>query len=180
LSLAAALGALGWIEREPLGNVAWDLRWRYFPPAGAAAADDGADSAGIPVAAHVPLGAVPLEGTAIVAAEAAARRTLKSGGIGAAADASRRCFLALQEGPSLKRYDRCVAFDDAVLLIGGYGVADRGGFSAGSVTARQLAAGRIFDNDYGSIEKRLDRIRLEMMHRLTASPEPVEVAAADG
>lgn len=178
--LAAAAGAVAWVEREPLADFAWDMQWRYFPPVRAVVAEGDGDSSGASAATRVALGTAPLANGTIVAAETSARGVLATGGIGAAVDASRRCYLRFHAAPSLARYDRCVAFDDAVLLIGGYGVADRGGFSAGAVTARQLAAARTLDRDYESIETRLDRIRLMMMHRLEASPEPARNRAVGG
>jgi len=179
LVLAAVAGGVAWVEREPLTDLAWDLQWRYFPPVRDVASSD-AELAASTGATRVQLGTAKLDGAAIVAAEAAARRTLKAGGVGAAAEASRRCFQSFHAAPSLARYDRCVAFDDAVLLIGGYGVGDRGGFSAGAVTSRQLAAARTLDRDYESIETRLDRIRLAMMRLLEAPREPTEEAIAAG
>ncbi|MEO6248039.1 MAG: J domain-containing protein [Sphingomicrobium sp.] len=180
LALAGAIGIVVWVERDPLTDLAWDLQWRYFPPGRPVMSSDDDEPAAASAVNRVPLGTSPLSGNIIISAENAARRILKSGGIGAAADASQRCYLRFHAAPSLGGYDLCVAFDDAVLLIGGYGVADRGGFSAGAVTARQLAAARTLDRDYESIETRLDRIRLAMMHRLEAPPEPAMERPARG
>jgi hypothetical protein len=47
------------------------------------------------------------------------------------------------------------------------------------VTSRQLAAARALDRDYESIEMRLDRIRLAMMHRLEAAPDPAAGPSPD-
>jgi hypothetical protein len=178
LLLGGLVAGIAWIERDPLTDLAWNLEWRYFAPTRDDSARDP-DFTATSSTAHVELGSAPLDGQTILAAEASARRVVKRGGIGAAADASRRCYIGFRDDPSLARYDHCVAFDDAVLLLGGFGVADRGGFSAGAVTSRQLAAARALDRDYESIEMRLDRIRLAMMHRLEAAPDPAAGPSPD-
>lgn len=165
LLLGAVLAGLAWAGREPLANLVWDLKWRYFPPVGqtGVAGDALASGGGL---ARGALATAPLDPAVIAAAEAMARQNIASGGMGAAAEASRRCFIAFHALPTLAGYDRCVAFDNAVLLIGGFGIADRGGFSAGAVTARQIEAARTLDGNYENIEARIDRIRLAMIHRL--------------
>lgn len=162
--LTALVAGTAWAEREQLTDLAWQLRWQYFP----ARPDELSDSDSITAgggAARLDIGSAPLDGRVIVAAEEEARQSLKEGGVGAAAETSRRCFIRFHAEPTLSGYDHCVAFDNAVLLIGGYGIADRG-FSAGAVTARQIEAAKTLDNNFESIENRLDRIRIAMMYQL--------------
>lgn len=163
--LAAFVGGLAWVEREELTDLFWQLKWEYFQPGSEALPDGDIVSAG-GGAGRVTLGSAPIDNRIIAEAEQAARERLRQGSIGAASEASRECFISFYAAPSLARYDRCVAFDNAVLLISGYGVADHGGFSAGAVTSRQMGAAKVLDSNFESIEIRLDRIRLAMMRQL--------------
>lgn len=176
LIVAALVAGSGWLAREALANLAWDLKWRYFQPVPADPAADEPMPGGGDIM-RVSLGDAPLDAGILADAEALARRSLKRGGSGAAAETSRRCYIAFHSAPSLDGYDRCVAFDNAVILIGGDGISDRGGgFSAGAITARQIEAARTLDRDYESIETRINRLRLAMTRMLAALEQPATPA----
>ena len=171
------LAAAAWMEREPLRDVAWQMRWRYFPPL--IEAVDGAEDSG--VTGDVSVGQrTPIELESVRAALFNARNILSRGGLGEAANLSRICYQHFARAPTVRGYDRCVAFDDSVLLLSGANAVDRGVFSAGSLTARQLGAGRILGADYGSIEDRLDRVRIRTMQEIQAVDAPLQPATGTG
>jgi hypothetical protein len=81
----------------------------------------------------------------------------------ALAQSSAACHHELRAHPSLLQLDRCVAFDDAVVLLQDRDpLRDRGPFSELAVTGRQWSAASALSNDYLAIDGRLDRIRLRV------------------
>lgn len=172
---ALLAGAAGWTLREPIADLAWSLRWQMFQPRSAA---PGNDQAAFVADAPGRMDRAPIADADIDGALSDARRSLGAGGLGHAADVSSRCYRRFASSPSLSGYDRCVAFDNMVLLLAGAGAVDRGVFSAASVTARQLAAGRTLDADYDMIESRLDRIRARTQRKLQPVDDPVRAAPA--
>ena len=167
LLIAALLGFFGWTNREALADLAWTLQWRYFQPAaqtGGVREDEAAAASSD--AGNARFSGTPVSETAIRAALTETRAAFARGGIGAARDASSLCYQRFAGQPSLAGFDRCVAIDDAVLFVAGAVVADRGGFGAASLTARQLAAGRLLAGDFDMIEERLDRVRASTLHAL--------------
>lgn len=155
--LVAVAGAITWLQWDGLAQTALELRWRYFPTVvtdennspDALRSVESSDS--VDALIHPPT---------IVRSVASARAAITNGGLDAASDASSRCYHGLANAPSFAALDGCLAFDDAVMLIAGSGAADKRGFGAVALTARQLAAGRALGGDYAGIEERLDRIRL--------------------
>ncbi|MGN6057508.1 MAG: J domain-containing protein [Sphingomicrobium sp.] len=86
-------------------------------------------------------------------------------------NASRDCHRQLRLEPSMKRLDRCAAFDDAVVQIQDRDpMWDRGPFSQLAVTGRQWSAASALSNDYLAVDGRLNRIRLQVELAL-AAPE---------
>lgn len=81
----------------------------------------------------------------------------------ALAQSSAACHHDLRAHPSLAQLDRCVAFDDAVVLLQDRDpLRDRGPFSELAVTGRQWSAAAALSNDYLAIDGRLDRVRLRV------------------
>jgi hypothetical protein len=79
------------------------------------------------------------------------------------AQTSQACHHQLRARPSLAQLDRCVAFDDAVVILQDRDpLRDRGPFSEPAVTGRQWSAASALSNDYLAIDGRLDRIRLQV------------------
>jgi hypothetical protein len=77
--------------------------------------------------------------------------------------ASHDCHRRLRQAPSVARFDRCAAFDDAVVQLQNRDpISDSGPFSAPSVTGRQWSAASALSNDYLAIDSRLDRIRVHV------------------
>jgi hypothetical protein len=94
----------------------------------------------------------------------------------ALAGASRDCHRDLRADPSLARFDRCAAFDDAVIELQDRDpLRDRGPFSELAVTGRLMSGGALLSNDYLAIDGRLDRIRLRV--ELALAPPPPAPAA---
>jgi hypothetical protein len=89
---------------------------------------------------------------------------------------SRDCHRQLRLQPSIGQFDRCAAFDDAVIEIQDRDpLRDQGPFGELAVTGRQMTAGTLLSNDYLAIDGRLDRVRLKVELAL-APPVPPPVA----
>jgi hypothetical protein len=115
----------------------------------------------------------PLAGGAISASVAESARLARSSDEMALATASRNCHHQLRLSPSLEALDRCIAFDDAVVLLQDRDpLRDQGPFSEIAVTGRQWSAAQALSNDNLAIDSRLDRIRLEVELALSPPPEP--------
>ncbi len=175
LLIAALLGFVCWTNREALADLAWTLQWRYFQPAAQTGVRED-EAAASNDAGNAHFSATPVSETAIRAALTETRAAIARGGIGAVRDASSLCYQRFASQPSLAGFDRCVAIDDAVLFVAGAVAADRGGFGAASLTARQLAAGRLLAGDFDMIEERLDRVRARTLHALEPAPGVVALS----
>ena len=171
LVVAALLGGLAWVEREALADVAWTVRWRYFQPSGGERGAAIAEPVAIGTdTGNARISRAPVSDAAVRSALREARTALASGGLVEAIELSGQCYRRFAAAPSLADYDRCVAIDDSVLFIAGSAVADRGGFGAAALTARQLSAGRSLAGDFDRIEDRLDRIRMATLDALGTPP----------
>ena len=118
------------------------------------------------------IGEQPLDSDAIDRSVLTAVRMAGSGEVRRLGDQSRRCHAELRRDPALARFDQCVAFDEAaVVLLHRNRMDVEGQFSSASVTGRHLGAARLFSEDYLMIESRLDRIRSRVEFSL-APPDP--------
>ncbi|QIL02183.1 J domain-containing protein [Sphingomonas sinipercae] len=73
---------------------------------------------------------------------------------------SAECLRALRADPSATRFDSCAAFDEAIsILETGRAGFQRGPFNAASVSARQVAAGRLLSTDTFAVDSRLQQMR---------------------
>ena len=122
----------------------------------------------------------PLIDTAVDSAVADASRIARASDEIALAAHSRDCHRQLRMQPSLERFDRCSAFDDAVVELQDRDpLRDQGPFSELAVTGRQMSAATLLSNDYLAIDGRLDRIRLRVELALAPAEPPLpEVNAA--
>lgn len=116
----------------------------------------------------------PLDADAIDRSVMSAVRLAGDGEISRLTRQSMRCHAELRRDPDLSRFDQCVAFDEAaVVLMHRNQLRDEGQFSSAAVTGRNLGAARIFSADYLMIESRLDRIRSRVEFSLApADPQP--------
>jgi hypothetical protein len=91
---------------------------------------------------------------------------------------SAECLRALRAEPSAARFDSCAAFDEAVsILETGRAGFQRGPFNAAAVSARQVAAGRLFSTDTFAVDSRLQQIRSRV--QLALFPTIPDPPAAD-
>jgi hypothetical protein len=122
----------------------------------------------------------PLVEAAVDAAVADASRIARGSDEISLAARSRDCHRDLRMRPSLERFDRCSAFDDAVVELQDRDpLRDQGPFSELAVTGRQMSAATLLSNDYLAIDGRLDRIRLRVELALAPAEPPLpEVNAA--
>lgn len=105
----------------------------------------------------------PLDEAAIAAAVVEAVKLAQAGDEMALASRSRACHTDLRSRPSLSRFDRCVAFDDAVVRLQDRDpLRDRGAFSQVSVTGRQWAAAPPLSSNYLATDSRLKQIRVKV------------------
>jgi hypothetical protein len=94
----------------------------------------------------------------------------------ALAGLSRDCHRALRTNPNLLQFDRCAAFDDAVVQLEDRDpLRDQGPFSEIAVTGRIWSGATGLSDDSLSIDARLDRIR----RRVQSSLAPAELPAAE-
>ena len=125
--------------------------------------------------AHLPLGHVapaavaadpmdqPIHLAAIDAAARQALRLSRTRDEMALADATSECHRDFQRNPSLRLFDRCAAFDDAVVQLQDRDpLRDQGPFAPLQVTGRQWSAASALSTDYLAIDSRLDQIRLRV------------------
>jgi hypothetical protein len=92
--------------------------------------------------------------------------------------ASRICQQDFRTAPSLSRFDRCAAFDDAVVQLQNRDpAADVGPFSELAVTGRQWSAASQLSSDSLAIDSRLGRIRVQV--ELTLARPVASGGAAD-
>lgn len=94
------------------------------------------------------------------------------------AQASRECRMDFRRSRDLAAFDRCVAFDSAVVLLQDRDpMRDQGPFRQVSVSRRNWSDAALMSTDSLAIDSRLDRIRLRVELRLApaaADPEPIQ------
>ena len=139
----------------------------------------GPRSAGAPVnrAARVPAPDSPIEQpidlAALEATVAEVRGLFRSEDEMRLAGLSRDCHLAFRQSPDIDRFDRCVAFDDAVIILQDRDpLRDQGPFREVSVVRRHWSEGMALTNDSWALDSRLDRIRLRVELLLAPRVEP--------
>jgi hypothetical protein len=122
----------------------------------------------------------PLTASAIDTAIIEALRIDRASDEMALATRSRDCHRQLRLKPTLAQLDRCLAFDDAVVVLQDRDpLRDQGPFSELDVTGRQMSAATLLSNDSIAIDGRLDRIRLAVELALApAAPQQPEANAA--
>lgn len=157
-----------------LGAGAWLWSQGDFPPLAATEA---------PVRAAVPVRHTraerddvmdqPLNLGAIQAAAGEALRISRTGDEMALADATRDCQREMRNSPSVMRFDRCAAFDDAVVHLQDRDpLRDQGPFSELAVTGRLWSAASGLSEDSVAIDSRLNRIRLQVELELAGAAAP--------
>ena len=113
----------------------------------------------------------PIDGATVRASVREAISLANARGEEALLAASRDCHRRLRAHPSIARFDRCAAFDEAVVQIEDRDpMWDEGPFGAPAVARRLWSAAALLSNDYLSIDSRLDRIRLQV--ELLLAPRP--------
>ena len=129
----------------------------------------GPRSAGIPVKAEARVPAPdspveqPIDLGALEATVAEVRGLFHSEDEIKLAQLSRDCHQAFRQSPDIDRFDRCVAFDDAVIILQDRDpLRDQGPFREVSVVRRHWSEGMILTNDSWALDSRLDRIRLRV------------------
>ena len=77
--------------------------------------------------------------------------------------ASRDCQRRLRQSRTIAQFDRCAAFDNAVILLQDRDpLRDKGAFSQIAVTGRLWSAAAVLSGDYVATDSRLRRIRVEV------------------
>ena len=105
----------------------------------------------------------PLQSAAIDGAVRDARHIARTRDEMELATQSGDCHRKLKNRPELIQFDRCVAFDDAVVVLQDRDpLRDRGPFSELAVTGRQWSGASALSSDSLAIDGRLDRIRLRV------------------
>jgi hypothetical protein len=117
----------------------------------------------------------PLNQAAIDAAADEARAAIGRRDEMELAENSRDCHLAFRNSRDLAEFDRCVAFDIAVVLLQDRDpLRDQGPFRQVAVSRRHWSDAALLSSDSLAIDSRLDRIRLRVELRLAPiEPEPV-------
>jgi hypothetical protein len=106
---------------------------------------------------------LPLQSAAIDGAVRDARHIARTSDEMELATQSGDCHRKLKSRPELVQFDRCVAFDDAVVVLQDRDpLRDRGPFSELAVTGRQWSGASALSSDSLAIDGRLDRIRLRV------------------
>ena len=123
----------------------------------------------------------PLYEDAIDAAADEARQMIGRRDEMALAEKSRDCRLAFRASRELSAFDRCVAFDVAVVLLQDRDpLRDQGPFGQVSVSRRHWSDAAMLSSDSLAIDSRLDRIRLRVELRLAAADPMPEMPGPIG
>ena len=94
----------------------------------------------------------------------------------ALADAARECQRKLRADPMVAQFDRCAAFNDAVVQLQDRDpLRNKGPFSELAVTGRKMSGATLLSDDYLAIDSRLDQIRLRV--ELALAPQAAEPVA---
>jgi hypothetical protein len=165
IALIVVLGAGAWLLSQ--GNLP-PLEQAEGPPVRAAVPASHARAVERDDVMDQPLNLGPIE-----AAAGEALRMSRTGDEMALADATRDCQRELRSSPSLLRFDRCAAFDDAVVQLQDRDpLRDQGPFSELAVTGRLWSAASGLSEDSVAIDSRLNRIRLQVELALAGVPAP--------
>ena len=139
----------------------------------------GPRSTGVPVKAQarVPAPDSPIEQPinldALEATVAEVRQLFHSEDEIKLAQLSRDCHQGFRQSPDIDRFDRCVAFDDAVIILQDRDpLRDQGPFREVAVVRRHWSEGMALTNDSWALDSRLDRIRLRVELLLAPRLEP--------
>lgn len=117
----------------------------------------------------------PVNEHAVDEATDEARRLFEQSDEIALAEHSRACHLAFRQSRELAEFDRCVAFDIAVVLLQDRDpLRDQGPFRLVSVNRRHWSDAAMLSSDSLAIDSRLDRIRLRVELRLAPAVEKSE------
>jgi DnaJ domain len=165
LGLAACFVLMALLTTS-LGGIVDDFRMRATPP--------GTVPPRMPVAAPLDLTTQRLDDGAIRQAVSEAVAFARTGDEAKIANASQLCHRRLHTRPSVKQFDGCVAFDDAIVQLRNRDpFSDIGEFGQVAVTGREMSAGSLLTGDYQAIDYRLDRIRVQVALAIAeAQPEP--------
>ena len=148
----------------------------------------GPRSAGVPAqsAARVPAPESPIEQPidieVLETTAAEVRGLFRSEDEMKLAELSRDCHQAFRQSPGIERFDRCVAFDDAVIILQDRDpLRDQGPFREVAVLRRHWSEGMILTNDSWALDSRLDRIRLrvELLLAPRLAPQAEEASALE-
>ena len=119
----------------------------------------------------------PLSLSAIDGAVADAAQLARTSDEMALAGRSRDCQAVLRHQPNIRQFDRCAAFDNAVIRLQDRDpLRDRGTFSQIAVTGRLFSAAADLSGDYMATDSRLRRIRVRVELLLA----PAEVVGPAG
>ena len=127
--------------------------------------------AGAPAIQRIDVMDRPLSLAAIDSAVLDAVRLSRTSDEMALTGASRNCNRVLRLDPSIQQFDRCAAFDNAVIRLQDRDpLRDQGTFSQIAVTGRLWSAAAGLSGDYMATDSRLQRIRVRV-ELLLAPPE---------
>ena len=102
----------------------------------------------------------PLDGGQIAQAARRAAQLRRGSDEMTLARASRDCHRRLRDAPTMRAFDDCTAFDDAVVMLQDRDpLRDQGPFSELAVTGRIRGAAALLSDDSIAIDNRLQRIR---------------------
>lgn len=105
----------------------------------------------------------PLSLSAIDEAVVDAARLSRTSDEMALSSRSRDCHSLLRRQPSIEQFDRCAAFDNAVIRLQDRDpLRDQGNFSQIAVTGRLFSAAAALSGDYMATDSRLQRIRVRV------------------
>ena len=136
---------------------------RLEVPAWLPGADLPVRSANAPVRRAADPMSDPLNLRTIDAAIAEVRQMYRAKDQMALAAASRACYGRFRSNPTTKLFDRCAAFDNAVVgLQDRDPLRDGGPFAPLAVTGRQFSAASTLSSDYLAIDSRLAQIRIRV------------------
>ncbi|MGH6659797.1 MAG: J domain-containing protein [Sphingomicrobium sp.] len=140
----------------------------FLSPAGVSGLAGGKAPPGAALAERVDIMDHELSLAAIDAAVLEAARLSRTKDEMALASASRFCHRELRQSPSIQRFDRCAAFDNAVIRLQDLDpLRDKGPFSQIAVTGRLWSSAAGLSGDYMATDSRLQRIRLRVELLLT-------------
>ena len=104
----------------------------------------------------------PVQPAVVAKAIADAVSFHSSGDLAGAAGYSNACHKALRRERTLGWFDTCVAFDETILTLGNRESDSEGPFNESAVTAREVAAARIFSDGSLSADAHLHDIRSQV------------------